>query len=150
MSSKAVGGRKLEALDELAELQHEIEAIAGDPTRLEDTPAREAIFETMDLLDAGVLRVAERNDDPGAETGFEAGTEGSWTVNVWVKQAILYYFKIAEMAVHEIGAYEYHDKIPLKRGYAEQGVRVVPPGTARYGAFLGRGVVLMPGYVNIG
>ncbi len=145
-SSKAVGGRDFEAFGEVAELQHEIEAIAEDPTRLEDTPACEAVFETIALLDAGVLRVAE----PGAETGSEAGAEGSWTVNVWVKQAILYYFKIAEMAVHEIGAYEYHDKIPLKRGYAEQGVRVVPPGTARYGAFLARGVVLMPGYINIG
>jgi 2,3,4,5-tetrahydropyridine-2,6-dicarboxylate N-succinyltransferase len=100
--------------------------------------AREAVRQTLAHLDAGQLRVAEPD---GA---------GDWRVNTWVKHAILGWFRQAEMATIEVGPYEYHDKLPLKRGYAEQGVRVVPPGTARYGAHLEPGVVLMPGYVNIG
>jgi 2,3,4,5-tetrahydropyridine-2,6-dicarboxylate N-succinyltransferase len=88
-------------------------------------------------LDLGEVRVAEKHD-------------GEWVVNEEVKQAILDYFRLRDMEPWELGPFEYHDKIPLKRGYRELGVRVVPPATARYGSFLSRDVVLMPSYVNIG
>jgi 2,3,4,5-tetrahydropyridine-2-carboxylate N-succinyltransferase len=97
----------------------------------------EAVHRTIGRLDRGELRVAEPTAD-------------GWSVNVWVKEAILLYFRIAEMHTTEAGPFEYHDKIPTKRGLAAQGVRVVPPGTVRYGAFCEPGVIVMPGYVNIG
>ncbi len=97
----------------------------------------DAIREAVARLDRGELRVAEQVD-------------GEWVVHAWVKQAILGYFGIARMEVHEVGPFEFHDKIPLKKGLAEAGVRVVPPGTVRYGAFLEKGAIVMPGYVNIG
>jgi 2,3,4,5-tetrahydropyridine-2,6-dicarboxylate N-succinyltransferase len=95
------------------------------------------VEEAIGLLDRGELRVAERGED-------------GWQVNEWAKQAILLYFRIREMATIEVGPYEYHDKIPLKSGWEELGVRVVPPATARRGAFISAGTVLMPSYVNIG
>ncbi len=73
-----------------------------------------------------------------------------WVVHTWIKQAILLYFSLARMEVLEVGPFEFHDKIPLKKGLAEARVRVVPPGVARYGSFLEPGAILMPGYVNIG
>ena len=88
-------------------------------------------------LDAGHIRVAEP-------------TASGWVVNEWVKQAILLWFRHAPMETWTAGPAEFHDKVPLKRGLAEQGVRLVPPGAVRYGAFLERGCVVMPGYVNIG
>jgi 2,3,4,5-tetrahydropyridine-2-carboxylate N-succinyltransferase len=97
----------------------------------------EAVHLTIAALDRGALRVAEP-------------TATGWVVHEWVRRAILLYFRVAEMAVHELGAYEYHDKIPLKRDLAAQGVRLVPPGHIRFGAHLERGCVVMPGYVNIG
>ena len=93
--------------------------------------------ETMEALDRGELRVAEK-------------TGGEWIVNEAAKAAILDYFRLRKLALIEVGPYEYLDKIPLKRNYAELGVRVVPPATARYGSFLSPGVVMMPSYVNIG
>ena len=93
--------------------------------------------ETIGALDRGELRVAEPDGD-------------EWRVNADAQAAILDYFRLRQMEPHEVGPFEYHDKIPLKTGYAELGVRVVPPATVRYGAFLSRGVVLMPSYVNIG
>jgi len=93
--------------------------------------------ETIAALDAGELRVAEKRD-------------GGWVVNEEAKQAILDYFRIRRMEPVEVGPFEYHDKIPLKRGYAAKGVRVVPPATIRYGAFVSPGAVVMPSYVNIG
>ncbi len=98
----------------------------------------EAVLSTLADLDQGRLRVATRSDD------------GAWAVHAWVKEAVLLYFGLRQMETSEVGPFEYHDKIPLKRGFAAAGVRVVPPGAARYGSFLARGVVLMPGYVNIG
>jgi 2,3,4,5-tetrahydropyridine-2-carboxylate N-succinyltransferase len=98
------------------------------------------VRETIALLDRGHLRVAE----PGA-----APTD-DWIVHAWVKQAILLYFGLQQLETFEVGPFEYFDKIPLKRGWAEAGVRVVPPACARYGAFIERGAVLMPSYVNIG
>ena len=93
--------------------------------------------EALALLDRGELRVAEK-------------FHGEWMVHGWVKQAILLYFRQAQMRTGHYGDYEYHDKIPLKTGLAEQNVRVVPPGTVRYGAFIEPGAIVMPGYVNIG
>jgi 2,3,4,5-tetrahydropyridine-2-carboxylate N-succinyltransferase len=99
--------------------------------------AREAVEWAMSGLDRGEIRVAEKVD-------------GDWVVNAWAKEAILLYFRLRDMETFEIGPYEYHDKIPLKRGLAQQGIRVVPPGTVRYGAHCEPGVIVMPGYVNIG
>jgi 2,3,4,5-tetrahydropyridine-2-carboxylate N-succinyltransferase len=97
----------------------------------------EPVEEAIALLDAGAIRVAEPLD-------------GSWHVNEWVKKAILLYFRLRKLEPMDVGPLHFLDKIPLKRDYAERGVRVVPPGVARYGSFLSEGVVLMPGYVNIG
>jgi 2,3,4,5-tetrahydropyridine-2-carboxylate N-succinyltransferase len=99
--------------------------------------AEEAVLATIASLDAGRLRVAEKVD-------------GQWAVNEWVKQAILLYFRLAPLEVRTAGPFQYHDRIPPKQGLAEAGVRVVPPGTVRYGAFCEPGVVVMPAFVNIG
>ncbi len=98
---------------------------------------KEAVRETIDLLDKGKIRVAEKKNN-------------EWIVNDWIKQAILLYFPIQEMKVMEVGPFEYYDKIPLKKNWKEAGVRVVPPATARYGSFIEKGAILMPSYVNIG
>jgi 2,3,4,5-tetrahydropyridine-2,6-dicarboxylate N-succinyltransferase len=95
------------------------------------------VEEVVAALDRGETRVAERVD-------------GEWKVNEEAQRAILEYFRLRDLEPQEVGPFEYHDKIPLKRGYEELGVRVVPPATARYGSFISRGVVLMPSYVNIG
>ncbi len=97
----------------------------------------EAVDAALDLLDRGEARVAEK-------------VEGDWVVNEWLKRAILLAFRQRRMETVAVGPYEYHDKLPLKRGYAEAGVRVVPPAVVRYGAFVERGAILMPSYVNIG
>jgi 2,3,4,5-tetrahydropyridine-2-carboxylate N-succinyltransferase len=97
----------------------------------------DAVEQTLAALDRGALRVAEKID-------------GEWVVHAWLKQAILLYFRVSKMRTGHFGDYEYHDKIPLKTGLAAQGVRVVPPGTVRYGAFLEPGCIVMPGYVNLG
>ena len=123
-----------------AELQPLVEQAWNDRSLLEHEDHRRAVRRTIGLLDAGELRVAE----PAAEPG------GDWTVNAWVKQAIVLYFVIQQMRVEEVGPFQYHDKIPLKRDWAEAGVRVVPPATARYGAFIEKRAILMPSYVNIG
>ncbi len=99
--------------------------------------SRERVEEVIAALDRGETRVAERLD-------------GEWRVNEEAQRAILEYFRLRELEPREVGPFEYHDKIPLKHGYEQLGVRVVPPATARYGAFLSPGVVLMPSYVNIG
>ena len=97
----------------------------------------ERALEIVDALDRGERRVAERVD-------------GEWRVDEEAQRAILAYFRLRELEPREVGPFEYHDKIPLKHGYEKLGVRVVPPATARYGAYLSPGVVLMPSYVNIG
>ena len=96
-----------------------------------------AVNRTIEALDSGQIRVAENID-------------GDWTVNEWVKEAISLYFRLAGMETMAAGPMEYYDKIPPKRNLAAAGVRVVPPGVVRYGAFCERGVIVMPGYVNIG
>jgi 2,3,4,5-tetrahydropyridine-2,6-dicarboxylate N-succinyltransferase len=100
---------------------------------LEAAPVEEAIAR----LDAGELRVAEQVGD-------------EWVVNEWVKKAILLYFRLRKVEPIEVGGLHFLDKIPIKADYAQRGVRVVPPGIARYGSFLSEGVILMPGFVNIG
>jgi len=98
---------------------------------------RGAIAEVISLLDKGKIRVAEP-------------TDGGWMVNEWVKKAVILYFPMRKMEVTEVGPLEFHDKIPLKKGYQELGVRIVPPAVARYGSYIARGVILMPSFVNIG
>jgi 2,3,4,5-tetrahydropyridine-2-carboxylate N-succinyltransferase len=93
--------------------------------------------ETVAALDRGEIRVAEKHG-------------GEWVVNEDAKKAILDYFGIRKMEAIEVGPFEYHDKIPLKTGHAAAGVRVVPPATIRYGAYVSPGAVVMPSYVNIG
>jgi 2,3,4,5-tetrahydropyridine-2-carboxylate N-succinyltransferase len=104
---------------------------------LKEKKYQDAVRETIDLLDKGKIRVAEKKN-------------GEWVVNEWTKQAILLYFPIQDMQVMEVGPFEYYDKIPLKKNWKEAGVRVVPPATARYGSFIETGAILMPSYVNIG
>lgn len=96
-----------------------------------------AIREVIILLDSGTLRVAEP-------------VVNGWQVNEWVKKAVVLYFPIQKMETFEVGIFEYHDKIPLKTGYAEKGIRVVPHAVARHGAYISKGVIMMPSYVNIG
>jgi 2,3,4,5-tetrahydropyridine-2,6-dicarboxylate N-succinyltransferase len=121
----------------LEDLQARVSAAFADREKLKEPFYTMAVKETVALLDRGVIRVAQK-----AATG--------WEVNAWVKEAILCFFAASEMKVSETPPFEFHDKIPLKKGLADAGVRVVPPGTVRYGAFCERGVVVMPGYVNIG
>lgn len=115
-----------------------IEKAWEDATLMEQKETREAVKEAIALLDEGKLRVAEKADG------------GHWRVNEWVKKAILLYFRVQGMQTLEAGPMEYHDKIPLKHNFAKNGVRVVPPAVARYGAYLAPGSILMPSYVNIG
>jgi 2,3,4,5-tetrahydropyridine-2-carboxylate N-succinyltransferase len=114
-----------------------IEKAYNDRALLEDPAVRKAVFGAVADLDAGTLRVAEKVD-------------GAWQVNAWAKEAILLYFALTDMKVSEAGPLIFHDKIPLKKNLDRAGVRVVPPGAVRYGAFVERGAIVMPGYVNIG
>ena len=119
------------------QLQSTIEQAWENRALLQEENTTKAIREVIDLLDAGTLRVAEPTDN-------------GWQVNEWVKKAVVMYFPIQKMETFEVGIFEYHDKIPLKRGYAEKGIRVVPHAVARHGAFISKGVIMMPSYVNIG
>jgi 2,3,4,5-tetrahydropyridine-2-carboxylate N-succinyltransferase len=121
-------------------LRSTIEATFEDRSRLEDPAVVAAVEQTIALLDRGEIRVAEP----------PSGESGEWTVHAWVKQAVLLYFGIRKMEASEVGPLAFHDKIPIKRDLERAGVRVVPPGTVRYGAFLEKGAIVMPGYVNIG
>jgi 2,3,4,5-tetrahydropyridine-2-carboxylate N-succinyltransferase len=114
-----------------------IEAAWENRALLQEEKTINAIREVIELLDAGTLRVAEPIGD-------------TWQVNEWVKKAVVMYFPIQKMETWEAGIFEYHDKMVLKTNYAEKGIRVVPPATARYGAYISKGVILMPSYVNIG
>ncbi|MEX0315070.1 MAG: 2,3,4,5-tetrahydropyridine-2,6-dicarboxylate N-succinyltransferase [Allomuricauda sp.] len=104
---------------------------------LKEEETQNAIREVINRIDLGELRCAEPAD-------------GDWQINEWVKKAVVLYFPIQKMEVLEAGIFEYHDKIPLKRGYQEKGVRVVPHAVARHGAYISPGTILMPSYVNIG
>ncbi len=122
---------------DLAELSRRIEALYELPTSDLDDAAAADVERAMDLLDDGSVRVAHHEAD-------------GWHVNEWAKKAILLSFRTRRMETTEVGPFEYHDKMPLKRGWAELGVRVVPPATVRHGAFVSAGAVLMPSYVNVG
>jgi 2,3,4,5-tetrahydropyridine-2-carboxylate N-succinyltransferase len=119
------------------ELKTKIEAAWNDRALLKDETYSNAIREVIEEVDKGRLRVAEPKGN-------------DWVVNEWVKQAILLYFGIQQMQTWELAPFEFHDKMLLKSGYAELGVRAVPHAVARYGAYLAKNVVLMPSYVNIG
>lgn len=119
-----------------ADLESTIREAYRERERLEEPEVREAVEEVIARLDAGKIRVAEPDE--------------AWRVNEWVKEAILLYFAMRPLSEMESGDLAYFDKVPVKRDLAGQGIRVVPPGVARYGSFLEPGCVLMPGYVNIG
>ena len=114
-----------------------IEKAWDDRSLLKEHETQQVIKNVIEELDAGRLRVAEP-----VSTG--------WQVNEWVKKAVILYFPIMQMKTIEIGPFEFHDKIPLKKNYAQLGVRVVPHGIARYGSFVANGVIMMPSYINIG
>jgi len=119
------------------ELREQIEKAWDNRELLKASETQQAIREVIDQLDKGRLRVAEP-------------VGNIWSVNEWIKKAVILYFPIQQMETIEVGAFEFHDKIPLKRNYKALGVRVVPMAVARYGSFISKGVILMPSYVNIG
>jgi 2,3,4,5-tetrahydropyridine-2-carboxylate N-succinyltransferase len=119
----------------MQEYKDQIEAIWENRSLLANN--KQLIFDVIEKIDTGQLRVAEK-------------INGLWVVNDWVKKAILLYFPSRDMETFEVGPMEFYDKIPLKKNYAERGVRVVPHAIARHGSFIQKGVVLMPSYVNIG
>jgi 2,3,4,5-tetrahydropyridine-2,6-dicarboxylate N-succinyltransferase len=118
-------------------LQNYIEKAWENRELLKDPATLEAINTVVDHLDKGKLRVAEK-------------TENGWKVNDWIKKAVILYFPTRKMETIEVGPFEFHDKIALKKNYASLGVRVVPHAIARYGSYLANDVILMPSYVNIG
>lgn len=118
-------------------LRQLIEKAWDNKELLQEEATQTAIREVIELIDNGQLRCAE----PVAD---------GWQVNEWVKKAVVMYFPIQKMETLEAGIFEYHDKMELKRNYAEKGIRVVPNAVARYGAYISSGVILMPSYVNIG
>jgi len=114
-----------------------IEKAWENRTLLTDPEVKKEIELTVEHLDKGIIRVAE-------------STEKGWIVNEWIKKAVILYFPVMKMETTEVGPFEFHDKIDLKRNYKSLGVRVVPHAVARYGSYLAPGVILMPSYVNIG
>lgn len=118
-------------------LQEIIEQAWNDRSLLQNQETQTAIRQVIELIDSGKLRVAEPINN-------------GWQVNEWVKKAVVMYFPIQKMETLEAGIFEYHDKMPLKKNYAEKGIRVVPNAVARHGAYISSGVILMPSYVNIG
>ncbi len=118
-------------------LKETIEAAWDDRGLLVEKSVQETIHKVVDQLDAGILRVAQKE------------AEG-WKVNDWIKKAVILYFPIRKMETIEIPPFEFHDKIPLKSGYKAKGVRVVPHAIARHGSYISKGVIMMPSYVNIG
>ena len=121
----------------MIQLQTTIEKAWENRALLQEENTQKAIREVIELIDSGILRVAQP-------------IENGWQVNEWVKKAVVMYFPIQKMETLEAGIFEYHDKMPLKRGYAAKGIRVVPNAVARHGAYISKGVILMPSYVNIG
>jgi 2,3,4,5-tetrahydropyridine-2-carboxylate N-succinyltransferase len=122
---------------DITSLKTKIDTAWQDRSLLQKSEYRNAIEEVIDLLDKGILRVADN-------------LSGEWQVHAWIKQAVLMYFPIRGMQTWHAGEMEFHDKMDLKKGYEQLGVRVVPHAIARYGAYLAKGVILMPSYVNIG
>ena len=125
----------------MTDLQQKIEAAFDDRTLLGQKPYEDAVLAAVEMLDKGEVRVAE----PPA-----AGTEDDWVIHGWLQKACVLYFAVAKMELIDAPPFQFHDKVPLKRGLDVARVRVVPPGTVRYGAFVEPGTVVMPSYVNIG
>lgn len=121
----------------MVRLKEKIEKLWDNRELIQDTVLQQSVFEVVELLDKGKLRVAEP-------------TSEGWKVNEWVKKAVILYFPLRKMETMEAGPLEFHDKIPLKSNYNELGIRVVPHAVARYGSYISPGVILMPSYVNIG
>ena len=121
----------------MKEVRKIIESAWDNRDLLKEQNTIDTIRKVVDLLDKGTLRVAEPTTD-------------GWQVNEWVKKAVVLYFPIQKMETLEAGIFEYHDKIPLKKNFAERGIRVVPNAVARHGAYIAPGTILMPSYVNIG
>lgn len=121
----------------MEEIKAQIEQAWANRDLLAQAATQGTIRQVVEMLDKGQLRVAEK-------------TPTGWQVNEWVKKAVIMYFPIQQMETIEVGPFEFHDKIKLKKNYKELGVRVVPHAIARYGSFVQRGVILMPSYVNIG
>ncbi|MEE4176600.1 MAG: 2,3,4,5-tetrahydropyridine-2,6-dicarboxylate N-succinyltransferase [Bacteroides sp.] len=124
-------------MEQYKELRSIIEKAWENREELKTKATADAVAAVIELLDKGKLRVAEPAD-------------GQWLVSDWVKKAVILYFPLRKMETIEAGPFEFHDKIPLKKGYKELGVRVVPHAIARYGAYLAPDVIMMPSYVNIG
>ena len=122
----------------LQEAKTLIEKAWKDRRFLKNDDTKEAIRKIVDLLDKGDIRAAEPS------------CTGEWLVNEWIKKAIILYFAIQEMNLIEVGPFEFHDKIPLKKGFDKIGARIVPPTIARYGSYIDKDVVVMPSYINIG
>lgn len=122
----------------MEELKRKILEAWDNRELLKEDDTKAAIKQVVNLLDAGELRCAEPDG------------KGGWQVNEWVKKGVVLYFPIQEMKTLEAGIFEYHDKMPLKTGYKEKGIRVVPNAVARHGAYISKGVIMMPSYVNIG
>lgn len=118
-------------------MEKKITEIWNNRELLSTTEAKDAVLTTIEMLDKGEIRVAQPINN-------------EWIVNQWVKQAVLLYFSLRPNETIESGTFEFYDKIPLKRNFADLQVRVVPQAMARYGSFLASGVVMMPSYVNIG
>ena len=121
----------------MQELKNIIEKAWDNRELLQQKETKNAIRDVVQLIDDGQLRTAEPTTD-------------GWQVNEWVKKAVVLYFPIQQMKSIEVGPFEFHDKIPLKTGYEQKGVRVVPHAIARYGSYVSKGVIMMPSYVNIG
>ncbi len=121
----------------MKELKSIVEKAWEDRSLLNDSEVQAAIRKVIEEIDKGRLRCAEPTDD-------------GWKVNEWVKKGVILYFPIQQMETIEVGPFEFHDKIALKKDYKELGVRVVPHAVARYGSFIQKGVIMMPSYVNIG
>lgn len=119
------------------ELKQVIEKAWEDRSLIQQPEVQSAIRSVVDQLDKGTIRVAEP-------------VSGGWQVNEWIKKAVILYFPIQQMETIEVGPFEFHDKIALKRNYKALGVRVVPHAVARHGSYVSKGVILMPSYVNIG
>lgn len=121
----------------MKELREKVEEAWDNRSLLDDSAYQASVEEVIRLVDDGKLRCAEP-------------TESGWQVNEWVKKAVVLYFPIRKMETIELGPFEFHDKMALKKNYASKGVRVVPHAIARYGSYVSRGVIMMPSYVNIG
>ena len=121
----------------MTELKQIIDKAWDQRELLKEKEVQSAIRKVIDLIDLGELRCAEP-------------ANGDWQINEWVKKAVVLYFPIQKMETFEVGIFEYHDKIPLKKGYESKGIRVVPHAVARHGAYISPGTILMPSYVNIG